>query len=368
VGGGAFNPGGTVTSSPAGIQCEPTCNYAYTVGTTVTLTAVPKNNGSVTWSGGCSGTSTTCTLALSADTTVTVDFGAALLALPTTTAGLHVVTQGGGTVTSAPAGINCGSACSKSFAIGSTVTLSATPAAGTAFAGWSGACAGSTPTCQVTMSATRTVGAAFVAVSQFTLTVTGATGGIVTSIPGGIDCGVRCIAGFAPAALVSLIAEPRAGYRFAGWSGACSGSQTCDLTMDTSLGVQATFAAIPAGQYPLTVHDFGLGSVISSPPGINCGNACAAAFVRGTEVSLFASPAPGYEFAGWAGACTGLGACVVYMDDVAFTYATFTPNALPPGPSGPSEPIPTLSEWALMLLSLLMLALARHHLRPRRQD
>src|SRR5437870_6913325 len=40
-----------------------------------------------------------------------------------------------GTVTSAPVGINCGVTCAASFASGTAVTLTATPAAGSAFSG-----------------------------------------------------------------------------------------------------------------------------------------------------------------------------------------------------------------------------------------
>lgn len=67
---------------------------------------------------------------------------------------------GSGTVTSDPAGIACGSTCSAYFPQGGTVTLTATPAAGSTFTGWSGDCSG-TGTCEVTMDSTRQVGAAF---------------------------------------------------------------------------------------------------------------------------------------------------------------------------------------------------------------
>jgi hypothetical protein len=75
---------------------------------------------------------------------------------------LSVVTggTGSGTVTSTPAGISCGSTCSASFNTGSSVTLAATPGAGSTFSGWSGACSGS-GTCTVSMTSARTVTATF---------------------------------------------------------------------------------------------------------------------------------------------------------------------------------------------------------------
>jgi hypothetical protein len=67
---------------------------------------------------------------------------------------------GSGTVTSSPAGIDCGNACSASFISGTTVKLSATPAADSVFAGWSGDCAG-TGDCSVTINAGKNVTATF---------------------------------------------------------------------------------------------------------------------------------------------------------------------------------------------------------------
>jgi len=75
---------------------------------------------------------------------------------------LAVAKSGAGTgvVTSQPSGINCGSSCSASFGGNSVVTLTATAASGSAFAGWSGACSG-TGNCTVTMSQIRAVTATF---------------------------------------------------------------------------------------------------------------------------------------------------------------------------------------------------------------
>jgi len=76
--------------------------------------------------------------------------------------GLVVATWGGGTgtVTSSPAGIDCGTACAANFAAGSTVTLSANVPAGSVFDGWGGACSG-TGACTVAMDALKTVTARF---------------------------------------------------------------------------------------------------------------------------------------------------------------------------------------------------------------
>ncbi|MGN6587783.1 MAG: PKD domain-containing protein [Solirubrobacterales bacterium] len=68
--------------------------------------------------------------------------------------------SGGGTVSSLPAGINCGLVCSHAFDEGTKVTLTATPATGSQFKGWGGACIG-TGSCEVTMSAARAVTASF---------------------------------------------------------------------------------------------------------------------------------------------------------------------------------------------------------------
>jgi Ca2+-binding RTX toxin-like protein len=78
----------------------------------------------------------------------------------------HVLTisragSGLGTVTSSDGGINCGSTCSDSYDEGTPVTLTATPASGSTFSGWSGGGCSGTGACQVSMSAARSVTANF---------------------------------------------------------------------------------------------------------------------------------------------------------------------------------------------------------------
>ncbi len=80
---------------------------------------------------------------------------------PTFTLTVSKSGSGTGTVTSSPAGIKCGVTCAASFNEKSSVTLTATPSAGSMFAGWGGACAGATGSCVVTMDAAKAVTATF---------------------------------------------------------------------------------------------------------------------------------------------------------------------------------------------------------------
>jgi hypothetical protein len=68
--------------------------------------------------------------------------------------------SGSGSVTSDPAGVDCGSSCSYTFGFGLAVTLTRRPAPGSIFKRWSGACSG-TGACMVSMAADRAVTALF---------------------------------------------------------------------------------------------------------------------------------------------------------------------------------------------------------------
>jgi Divergent InlB B-repeat domain/WD40-like Beta Propeller Repeat len=148
----AGSGGGTVTSSPAGIDCGADCSEPYDEGTTVTLTASPDSTSAFGgWSGACAGTGS-CTVTMNASKSVTATF---------TTKPVLTVNKAGsgvGTVTSSPAGIDCGVDCTEAYDEGTPVTLTASP--GAAFGGWSGACTGP-GTCTVTMDASKSVTATF---------------------------------------------------------------------------------------------------------------------------------------------------------------------------------------------------------------
>ena len=165
-------------------------------------------------------------------------------AAPTTfTLSVTKAGTGSGTVISSPAGIDCGTTCSANFPSGQMVTLTASPASGSTFAGWSGACTG-TGNCVVTMNSNISVTATFNASpTTFTLSVTkaGTGSGTVLSSPAGINCGTTCSANFSSGQTVTLAAIPAPGSTFAGWSGACTGTGLCRVTMTSNRSVTATF-------------------------------------------------------------------------------------------------------------------------------
>jgi len=74
----------------------------------------------------------------------------------------------------------------------------------------------------------------------------------------------------------------------------------------------------------ITTAVVGSGSVSASPAGNSCGANCYEGFASGANVTLTPTPASGWTFTGWSGACTGAGACVVSANGIKNVVATFT--------------------------------------------
>ena len=233
--------------------------------------------------------------------------------------------NGSGTVTSSPAGIDCGTDCTEDYNHGTSVTLTPSAAIGSTFTAWAGACADG-GACVVTIDAATSVTATFT-LNQYALTVSrdGTGSGTVGSSPSGIDCGADCTEGYSHGTSVTLTRSAATGSTFTAWSGACTGSGACVVTMDAAKSVTATFTL---KQYALTVNHDGTGSgtVTSSPSGIDCGFDCTESYDHGTLVTLMATAAADSSFTSWGGGCTGSGACVVTMDAARSVTATFTVN------------------------------------------
>ncbi|HYN36629.1 MAG TPA: proprotein convertase P-domain-containing protein, partial [Actinomycetota bacterium] len=232
---------------------------------------------------------------------------------------------GTGTVTSAPAGINCGSDCIETLGENDQVTLSAAAALGSSFTGWSGGGCTGTGQCVVTMDAHKTVTATFDEVThELTVGTNGSGSGTVVSTPTGIDCGGDCLEAFGEGTQITLTATAESGSRFTGWTGSgCSGTGECVVTMDSAKNVAAAFGLI----HDLTVakNGTGTGLVTSNVAGINCGNDCTETYDEDAQITLTASPLTGSTFSGWSGAgCSGAGQCVVTMSGPQNPTATFT--------------------------------------------
>ena len=315
------NGTGTVTSAPAGIACGGDCNEIYDYNTMVTLTAAAGTGSTFTgWNGGgCTGTGT-CVVAVTAATSVTATFTLDMHLLTVALAG-----TGSGAVTSTPAGITCGVDCNQLYNHGTMVSLAAAPSVGSTFSGWSGACTG-TGACVVPMTAAASVTATFT-IKSYALTVAlaGNGAGSVASSPAGISCGADCTEVYTHGTVVTLTPTAMVGSTFAGWSGACTGTGACAVTMTAVSAVTASFTL---NTYALTVvaAGTGTGTISSTPAGINCGIDCSEIYNHGTIVTLSQSAGTGSTFAGWSGACTGTGACMVTMDMARSVTATFTLN------------------------------------------
>jgi hypothetical protein len=268
------------------------------------------------WGGACTGVGA-CSFTVTSNTAVMAAFAANndLIAMP---AG-----NGTGTVASSPSGISCPGDCAQDYTPGTVVTLTAVANSDSTFDGWSdGGCTGTDP-CEVTMSAATMVTATFTLVKHDLTVATDGTGtGAVTSAPVGIDCGATCTAPFDAHTVVTLTALPAGISTFAGWSGACTGTAACVVTIEDATSVTATFD-LPSFMLSVARDGDGVGSVASSPAGIDCGSTCSASFVGDSLVTLTPTPAVGSAFTGWAGACTGRGSCVVTMSQVQTVTATF---------------------------------------------
>jgi hypothetical protein len=230
---------GTVTGTS--ISCPSTCSAIFSGGPQVTLTQTAASGWAFTgWSGACSGTGS-CVVTMNAAQSVTATF--------TQDVALSVGVSGSGSVLSLPDGVSCPSMCSAYYLPTTPVTLVATPANDWFFVGWRGACSGA-GNCMVTMNAAASVSATF-AQAQYTLTVGVAGSGAVTSSPSGISCGSMCTMNFADGTPVTLSATPSGGATFSGWGGACTGTGSCIVTMNSVENVTAMFSS-PGGSSPTT--------------------------------------------------------------------------------------------------------------------
>jgi hypothetical protein len=236
------------------------------------------------------------------DNNVRVMFG---LAAATNTLTINKVGTGGGTVTTNPAGINCGATCVAPFTPGVAVNLIAAPAIGSTFAGWSG-----DPDCadgSVTMTAARSCTATFNKSAPILISITpnfGSQGNFANVTIGGANFdasltfnGVNGITASNIVIVNSTVATATLNIA----SNAILGAG--NLTVSTSGGGASNAATFTVTSPGLSISKIGTGSgtVTTNPAGINCGVTCTFSFNSGQVVALTATPAAGSIFTGWSG-------------------------------------------------------------------
>ena len=252
----------SVASDPVGILCNGsgTCSASYNAGTAVTLLAIasPAFDVFTGWTGDCTGLGA-CIVDMTADRSVVANFA------PNPTSFVLTVKKAGngtGTVQASPdvGGIDCGSTCSGSFGSGSTFVLGAAPDPGSAFTGWSAPGCERALDCTVAVTSNLTVTATFTLNVPVAISVTkaGSGGGTVTSSPAGINCGTTCSASFGTGTALQLTATAKANSVFAGWSGGCSGTGACNITMSTVESVTAAFNSSSLPDFSLSPASTGL--------------------------------------------------------------------------------------------------------------
>ena len=382
--------GGTIASSPTGINCtltgtttSGTCMQNFPGGTIVTMmSAASPGSAFFGWTGttpSClSSSAISCVVAITAAQTVQAEF--------TNTGGtVNVTVTGAGNVKDMtnPTAINCTNtaggtqmgACTSGYALGAGVTLVETPGAGATFSGWTGSsCANPTATTcsfQVTSATPIAVGATFTAGSgaathfsvtapaaatagtafNFTVTALTATNATATGYAGTVRFTSSDDGAVLPAnsTLTNGVGTFSATLN-------TMGNQTItatDTVTATITGVSGTINVSTAATVQLIVQTAGTGTGTVTGNGINCtsgsANGCMASLPAGTQVVLTQGVTNGSTFGGWNGAptmCTVGGAtCTFTMPAAAetvtatFTAAAATLKSIAVTPANPTEPI-----------------------------
>ncbi len=274
----------TVNLTGSGTVIKNPDQLNYINGTSVQLAATPNLGwGFADWSGDLGGNSNPATITMDANKTLTANF--VQLITPTTPPLQYTLTT-----SISPTGTgSIGLSKSGPYHYGDVVQLTASPATGWTFSGWSGDATGNTNPLNVTMSGNKSITANFVQ-NQYTLTVAAnpAGSGTVTKSPDQ--------ATYISGAQVQVTATPSSGWSFSGWSGDASGNTNpLSVTMNSNKTVTATFVQL----YTLTVavNPAGSGTVTKSPD--------QATYTSGSQVQFIANPATGWVFSGWSGDASG---------------------------------------------------------------
>ncbi|MBI4285758.1 MAG: leucine-rich repeat domain-containing protein, partial [Chloroflexi bacterium] len=211
-------------------------DHIYPLGGTAVITATPDTGWQFnSWTGDVADTSANpTTVTMDADKTVTANFSE--IAAPPTQYTLTMAKIGSGSISPAVG--------DHTYDEGTVVAVTANPAPGWEFAGWSGPVANpNAASTNVTMNSSVEVTANFSQITSYTLNTSVNGGGNVSPAAGTHT--------YTPGTMVNVTATPNAGWQFSYWTGAVANnfSASTTVTMDANKTVIATFmqTGIPVG-------------------------------------------------------------------------------------------------------------------------
>jgi hypothetical protein len=279
----------TLTTSASG-NGSVTAGGHFPYGTVCTIAATPGTGQQFTgWAGAASGSTNPLSITVDGDKVVTALFGPKQYTVTTAATG-----DGSGWVSGA-----------ARYSYGEGATMTATPASGSHFVGWSGAISGVGNPQGFSVTTDVTVTAEF-ALDAFDVST-------MTS-PRGLG-EVQGAGRYTYGRKVTLTAPIVTGYTFTNWSGALSGTSNPEtLVVD---GDKSATANYTIKRHRLTTEAVGSGTVTEGGE-----------FPYGTALKITATPSPKHRFTGWSGAASGEANPVeLTMDGDKTITATFIPNA-----------------------------------------
>lgn len=142
-------------------------------------------------------------------------------------------------------------------------------------------------------------------------------------------------------ASTSFTVTPSSGYGIStvsGCGGSLAGSTYTTGAVTTNCTVSASFSLLPPSTYPIHIAASAGGSAVCSPNPVP----------HGGNATCTATASSGYRFTGWGGSCSGSASPCTLTNVTAPTYVSvqFAPAS--------AQAIPTLGEWAMLLLTGLM--------------
>jgi len=267
----------------------------YNAGETVTVTADPMDGYTFTgWTGNVNKTDNSVTITMNGNMTLNANFQQNTYSLS-----VNANPTQGGTVSRNPQ--------KSAYTYGEEVTVTATPATGYAFDGYTGAVTSTSAGVTVIMNDNKTLTAKFIQQTAPSYTLSTVANPAVATISRRPDN-----ASYQTGETVTVTAPTTEGYTFTGWSGAStSTASSVTITMDGNKSLTANYKSM---DYILTVDVIpAVGGTVSRNPNNNT-------YTYNQIVTVDATPAVGYKFTGWSGAAAA--GASTYS-----TYATVTMNS-----------------------------------------